>query len=228
MRKLRTTRPTLAFLDDLLYLATRLEADPQTNELAPAVRASRKLLVDSESALQTALEAETAALASRDHADDVLDGLVMDASRHALALFRTRDSVEYKNLFVRPPSEIVAEPTADEVKAARLLSKKLLETDASELRGLGDAIGSAAGTLETRQRELDETREPVALCRGRRDVIKEDVNLLRERVYGQLRALFPGDRARVEAFFRPTRTRRRADAAAETPESDDEPATDVS
>jgi hypothetical protein len=214
MQQIRSSRPMFAFILDLVYLAGRLAANSLTAAFLPPVDAMIARLRTLRTELEAAEEAEVRAQAVRDATDDTTDALIMDAGRQALLVYRRRDSEGYQNLFRRAPSEMVADAIADEVQEARTLAAKMRATGDAALAATAAAIDSAATSLEADQQALHATRTPVAVARGNRDLAKAEANVLRDRAFGQIISVLPGQRDRVEGFFRDVRSRRRAEAGA--------------
>lgn len=221
MRKLAFTTALQAFILDLLYLSARLDANEATRSFAAPVQ---KMLASLEATAQRLFEAQKAvvlAQAVRDHRDDSLDETLKRSGKMAEAVYGKQQSPEFRRAFPAAPSTLANLSWEEEIAQVAVVAGQLEASGDPMLVPLAAPLRTKAAELQTALEAFKATFTPLAAVRADRDFQKVETNVLREKVYGQLLATFPGERRRVEKFFRDADAR---EAKAQEPADDgDEP-----
>lgn len=202
MRKLSPTSALENFILDLLYLFARLDANDTTKALAPPVEKMLQTLEDIDQQLRKAQKAMVLAQARRDHLDDALDDNVKRSGKLTEAVYGSQQSPQFKRIFSIAPSAIANLTWEEEISKVEVVATQLAASGEPMLVPLAAPLRAQAGALRNALDVFKATFTPIATVRADRDYQKVETNVLRERVYGQLIATFPGERARVEKFFR--------------------------
>lgn len=216
--ELTASSPTL--LQSSLFTTVRLKADPQTVAFLPPVEAVHRRVSSTLARRVSLHEVVIECLALRAAADFNLDGGLIQTSLLQLArVGNNRNDPGFTTIFRMPASTMAALPPEEEVAEVELLEARLAALPE------GDELRTRSLPLLTAQRQqlqgavtnLRAAMQAEAAARADELIAREEWRRTIQRLYGLLLAELPGQKARVESFFRAAK-RRRSDEA----EDDDE------
>jgi hypothetical protein len=186
-----------------LYLSARLSAHPETKLMAATWTKVNAALKTANDAVDAAWEKRVMSRAALDFADLTLDNAVRQIAAAAKAdMGGTTNKPDYKKLFRRLPSEIVAMPLADEIAEVKSMETELLAGKTWK------AAKDYLSTLRTAREGLDKavadyktTREAYTNARDGAEDVELDWMRGYRGIYGALTEKFAADRQLVESFF---------------------------
>lgn len=208
MRKLRSTASLDVYILDLVYLSGRLSANDETRHLAPPVNELLNQLDEIDLRLRLAQREQVVSQARRDHLDDQLDITLKSSGKIAEGTFGSQQSPEFRRIFPLAPSAIASLTWEEELSRVDMVAGQLEQSTNATLAALAGPLRQTASDLRQALDAYKATFTPLAGARADRDYRKSETNVVRDRVYGQLIATFPGQRSRVEKFFRDEDTTR--------------------
>lgn len=193
----------------LRYLEIQLKAQPDTQSLEPAIRARRDDVVQRQDALDALQEERLGVSARIAHLDGEVDGLMLQASRHALALAAgDRTDPRFTRLFPKSASELTKAIGGDEQRAAIKNFLLSLEADAAsygaELQAIGARLSPLQDALDAAEARRKDLYLAEARARASLDEAVDEAQRAYNRAYHTL-AQLRDDLAWVEGFFRPLR-----------------------
>lgn len=225
MRKLRSTTSLDVYILDLVYLNARLSANDETKDLAPPVKTLLDSLDEIDSRLRTAQREQVVSQARRDHLDDQLDITLKRSGKITEGVFGSQQSPEFRRIFPTAPSAIANLTWEEELSRVDVVSGQLAQSTNPALVALAAPLRQTAAELREALDAYKAAFTPLATVRADRDYQKTETNVVRDRVYGQLIATFPGQRSRVEKFFRDPEENTRSSSSKDVePEVDEDEA----
>ena len=207
MRKLPLSSSLANFILDLVYLFARLSANDLTKAFAPPVEQMLTALEAIDEAMRKAQKAVVIAQARRDHLDDVLDDDLKRSGKLAEAVYGSQQSPDFRRIFPAAPWTIARLSWNEEITQVKFVAQQLEASKDPTLVPLAASLRTQAEALSAALETFKVSFTPLATARAERDYQKVETNVLREKVYGQLLSTFPGERTRVERFFREAEAR---------------------
>ncbi len=197
------------------YLKARLKAEPAATVFVTTVESAQDALREANERERAAARALQEAAALRDHAELAIVRTVRDFEVTLLAHVRKdRTSVTYRQYFpggLRAFSRASREEQLQQV--AHMETMFADATDIAPVHHFARLLADARTALEAALHGWRGAEDAHMVAQLHEESERARWLESHRSVYGGLIQLFPGDRERVEGFFRPIRVRRR-DAAA--------------
>jgi hypothetical protein len=192
-----------------LYLETRLQGNPQCDDLSAKWTAAQDRLRAAMKACTDAKIAAMRALAVRDTADDVLGTQVRLLHRTIAALVKNNHSSElFQTYFPQgSPAVTEAQPRQEMGQVETILAKLQNETEPflqAHVQPLGAALDACRSAVEAHEAAVQAAKTAVGLEQTARIQWFDDYEIL----YHDLSSRFVRDPSRAETYFRPTNRRR--------------------
>lgn len=203
------------------YLLARLKSDPDVVTAIKGFESAQTALRQVNEAERAAYRRESAAVAVRDHADFRLDETVRGFELALLAsVSKNRQAREYKACFPDGLTAVIAAPVREETQAVKRIQARLAELPSSDFKKHLASLTAARQALESADSTLEEATNGHASAMTREMTARREWIRSYRVTYAELLSLFPENKRRVEAYFRPRSGGERIEteeAAASTP-----------
>ncbi len=199
------------------YLKARLKADPAAGGLVKSIETAQDSLRSANEKERAAAQALLESAAIRDHADFVLVRTVRDFEVMLLAhVKRDQASVTYRQYFPGGIDGFRSSPRGERLQRVLHMETLLAESQAHfMIKTFARALGESRVALEKAVHSWKVAHSAHFALRESEKAERDAWLRSYQSVYGGLLILFPGDREKVESFFRPGPNRRR-DATTES------------
>ena len=209
---------TETVLDAARFLLGTLSGRRETRPLRDAVRELLQPLKDAHEAALSAKEAAVEKYGALVGADLDVDQRLRTLELDLLRLVqKNRRDARYTSVFPRGLGKVLALRGAAEEREVKAVLQALRRVAPDLAESYGDLAELAAAATAAEREWLD---AQTAASRLFAEEVVARLKLVRQiqKTEGALIALYPGQKGRVRAFFRPARRTRKADASAPPPE----------
>lgn len=202
-----------------VYTIVRLRARPATAALAVALAKSQDTMTEATGIRERAEEETLAALAIRDEADANLDRIIVRISLSMLeSVANRREDPAYRRLFPDGAHAVTSLPILAEIARVGILEERLAERpDEATAKEFLPSLSQHRMALEAAVDAYGSSLSAEAVARAREQEAQEEWRRVYRRIYGELVAMVPEDRSRVESFFRSPRGRRSSNVEVSSP-----------
>ena len=205
-----------------LYLLSRLLGSPLTATFAALFQKAQAELEQADAAERAANRTVVHLTAVRDTAVEALDEAVGSLELKVLdAVSRNREADEYKVLFPQGLMGIVDSPLADRIELVRTLVTSAAK-GRPEFVAFAKKLSAALAAAEKAMTDLQLAENAHTVAQTEEFVARDAWIRAYRATYGMLVTAFPGNRKKVERFFRSTK--KRVEALPKGPSTPETPA----